>query len=110
MELTNEQIEAMIETKLAEMRQEITNTVNKSVAKSLQSLEIPDTRQLATKKFVTDNLESVRTAITDEISKTNTAVTKIASDTDTKITELVTKKTKFTDMFKTVIDYENEKV
>ena len=72
------------------------------INKRLEELEIPDVRNFATKKFLTDSLNDFKTSVTDEFTKTNTAVNKIATDTDTKIAALSTKPKSFSG-FKTLM-------
>lgn len=103
MELTQEQIDAIIVGVLSKIESSVKNLVTKQI----EDLEIPDSRNMASKKFVTDALEGFKTIVTQELTKTNEAVNKIATDTDVKIKELTTKKSSWTDIFKTVLDYED---
>ena len=104
MDLTQEQLDAIISNVLtrAETKLKVFAT------KIIEDLDIPDVRNMATKKFVTDGIETLRVAVTTELSKTNESVNKIAAETDVKIKELTTKKASWLDNFKTVIDYESE--
>lgn len=81
--------------------------VKKYCQKLVEDLDIPDTRNLATKKHVSDLVTEALKPITEEINKTNEAVTKVASETDVKIKELTTNKSDWRDMFKTILDYES---
>jgi hypothetical protein len=101
--MTEEQIRELVKSMLVSFEQKIQGMIDKE----LKELEIPDTRNMAQKKFVTDTVEALRVAVTEEISKTNVAVNKIATETETKITELSTKKKGFT-LPKTLCDYDYE--
>jgi ribosome-associated translation inhibitor RaiA len=95
------EVQSLIDSAIAKLESKI----RKFLDDKLNELEVPDTRNLATKKLVNDVVQELRTQITEELSKTNTAVTKVAEEADVKIKELSTKKSDWTDIFKTVLDY-----
>lgn len=106
MDLTQEQIDAIVTSTSNTVMNKLEPKIAQFCTKQIEDLDIPDTRNMATKKFVGDAIVEAIKPVTEEIAKTNTAVTKIATETETKITELTTKKSDWTDMFKTILDYE----
>lgn len=102
MDLTPEQIQQIADLVMAKME----SALKKYCQKLIEDLDIPDVRNMASKKHVADLVAEALKPITEVITKTNEAVTKIATETDTKIKELTTNKSDWRDMFKTILDYE----
>lgn len=101
MELTPEQMASIVSAILEKVEAKLKPTLTKLV----EDLELPDTKQFATKKMLDTAIEALRNGFNDEFKKTNEAVTKIATETETKIKELTTPKS--SSWWKTVLDYED---
>lgn len=94
-----------IDAIVSQVMSKITPLVKGTITKMMEDLDIPDTRNLATKKLVTDALDTLRNGFNDEFKKRDEAITKIATDTDTKIKELTPPKSK--PWWGTVLDFED---
>lgn len=101
MDLTPEQIEAIVEKVLERAR----TSMQKYCQKLVEDLDIPDVRNMATKKHVTDIVEALKNGFNDEFKKRDEAITKIATETETKINALTPPKSK--PWYSTVIDWES---
>jgi hypothetical protein len=97
------EVQALIDSAFAKLESKIQGWLKTK----LEELDIPDTRNLVSKKLLADSIESLKTAFTEELSKTNTAVTKVAEETEVKIKELNTQKSDWKNLFKTILDYED---
>lgn len=75
------------------------------IDRKLETLEIPDTKGLVSKKNFLEFTDEIKRHISDEMAKTNEQVTKIANETDVKITELKTTRGEWKNWFKTILDY-----
>lgn len=103
MDLTQEQIDSIISAVMNKLEPKVLATITKKI----EDLDIPDTRNMATKKFVNDAIVEAIKPVTEEVTKANVAITKVATETEVKINELSTKKSDWTDIFKTILDYES---
>lgn len=101
MDLTEEQLNQIITTVLSKAKTQIANAVKSAI----EDADIPDTRNLASKKFVTDLLENLKTGLNTEIVALQEAIKKVATETDTKINALTAPKTK--PWYATLLDYED---
>lgn len=99
MDLTPEQIDAISD----KVMERSTSSMQKFCKKLIEDLDIPDVRNMATKKMVTDTIDALRNGFNEEFKKTNEAVTKVASETETKIQQLTPPKSK--PWYSTVLDY-----
>lgn len=99
MDLTPEQIEMIVSAVMNKLEPK----TKASITKMIEDLDLPDTRNMASKKYVNDAIAEGIKPVTEELTKTNEQVTKIASDTDVKIKELATKSS-WSRMFRTILD------
>lgn len=90
MDLTQEQLDTIVERVLEKSKPSIKSFLQKQ----LEDLDIPDTKTLATKKMVTDTVEALRNGFNEEFKKTNEAITKVAAETEIKIQQLTSPKSK----------------
>ena len=101
MDLTPEQLQSIVDSVLEKAK----SSMQRYLQKMVEDLDIPDVRNMATKKFVSDAIDALKTGFNDEFKKTNEAVTKVAEETDTKIKALTPPASK--PWYSTVLDYES---
>lgn len=101
MPLTDEEVNSLLEKLIEKFKP----SIKSFVTKQLEDLDLPDTRNLVTKKLLNDTIETLRNGFNEEFKKRDEAITKIANETETKIKELTPPKSK--PWWGTVLDYQD---